>query len=66
MSEYQKKYYESNKLKLSKKANEKFDCICCGGSYSRSTRARHQKSKKHVKVQQLQEAYQDLLPLYHQ
>ena len=66
MSEYQKKYYETNKKKLTVKANEKFSCICCGGSYSRSTKARHQKSKKHVKAQKLQEAYQDKIALYHQ
>ena len=72
-----KEYYQDNKLKISKKnkkyhqknklkRNEKHICICCGGKYTTNNWTIHQKTKKHVKAQQLQEQLQDLIPLYHQ
>jgi len=40
--DYQKKYKELNKIKL----NEKFNCEC-GGKYSRTHKANHEKTEKH-------------------
>ena len=56
------KYYKKNKIKI----NEKHVCICCDGRYTTGNWSRHQKTKKHVKAQKLQEQLQDLIPLYHQ
>lgn len=43
--EYQQKYREENTDKL----NEKFVCDVCGGAYSYKNKAKHQKTKKHIK-----------------
>ena len=75
--EYQKEYNKKNKLKILKrqkeynqknklKLKEKNICICCGGKYTTTNWSIHQKTKKHVKAQKLQEQLQDLIPLYHQ
>ena len=44
----QKEYRENNKNKIKKNANEKFDCPC-GGCYTRSHKAEHNKTNKHIK-----------------
>ena len=44
--EKRKKYYENNKNKISKIRNAKFDCNC-GGKYTHTQKARHNKSIKH-------------------
>lgn len=43
---YKQQYYQSNKVAIAQKANEKFSCEC-GGRYTRTNKALHKKSKKH-------------------
>jgi len=43
---YQRKYREANNETISAKAREKFDCKC-GGRYTRDTKRRHERTKKH-------------------
>ena len=45
-----KKYYQQNKEKLQKNQKEKIKCEICGSIFSRSNKARHYKTKKHMKV----------------
>jgi ribosomal protein S27AE len=42
-----KKYYEDKKEKISEKRKIKIDCRC-GSNYNLSTKARHERTKKHV------------------
>jgi len=60
-----KKYCQKNKEKI-KKRSKKYICVCCGGSYTTNNWCKHVKTKKHIKVQELQEEIQSLIPLYHQ
>ena len=41
------KYYEANKQVISEKANEKINCPC-GGQYTKSNKARHERSQTHL------------------
>ena len=41
--EYMTKYREDNKERI----NKKFNCVC-GGKYTRSNKAKHEKSRKHL------------------
>ena len=77
ISKKNKEYYQDNKLKILKrqkeydqknklKRKEKHICICCDGKYTTQNWPIHQKTKKHVKAQKLQEQLQDLIHLYHQ
>lgn len=47
--EYQKEYYEKNKEKI----NEKITCEC-GGRYSHQNKAKHLKTKKHLKFVEIE------------
>jgi len=47
MKEYQHKYYIDNKEQIQQKKNELIICPC-GGRYTRTHRARHLKTKKHI------------------
>ena len=44
--EERKKFYQENKDKIRKKQKEKFECEC-GGRFTTSSKARHQRTKKH-------------------
>jgi len=44
--EKNKEYYENHKKQINEKKKEKFICEC-GGSYTRSHKAEHEKTKKH-------------------
>jgi hypothetical protein len=44
--EYNKTYYETNKERLKEKAREKQTCVC-GGKYTMSHKAEHEKTYKH-------------------
>ena len=49
----QKQWYEDNKDKIKEKKKKKFTCEC-GGIYTQSNKARHFKTKKHLKyIEQL-------------
>ena len=43
--------YHRKRTEILEKANAKFTCEC-GGRYSYSTRARHMKTKKHLKYEE--------------
>ena len=45
--EYQHQYYTDNKEQIQQKRNELIVCPC-GGRYTRTHRARHMKTKKHI------------------
>ena len=47
-SNYKKQWNETNKEKVALKKGEKFSCDC-GGKYTHGAKARHFKSKKHLK-----------------
>ena len=46
-NEHSKVYHKENRETINKKQREKFDCEC-GGRYTRSGKARHMKTKKHL------------------
>ena len=46
-NEQSKVYHKENRETINKKQREKFDCEC-GGRYTRSSKARHMKTKKHL------------------
>lgn len=50
MVEYRKKYYETNKDRLT----SEIQCECCKGFYNLATKTRHLKSKRHLKCENLQ------------
>jgi hypothetical protein len=43
----QQEYYEDNKQKINEKKNERITCEC-GINYTRTHKARHETSKKHI------------------
>ena len=47
IKERQKQYTEKNKDKISERNNQKYNCILCGGKYTRKHKAQHEKSMKH-------------------
>ncbi len=46
IEEYQRQYRQDNKEELYQKAKQKFNCQC-GGKYTKTHKARHDKSQKH-------------------
>tara|TARA_B110000285_G_scaffold48000_1_gene54223 strand:- start:940 stop:1614 length:675 start_codon:yes stop_codon:yes gene_type:complete len=48
IKEYNKKYYDDNKEEIKLKSKVPHNCLC-GGKYTFSSKARHNKSKKHQK-----------------
>lgn len=46
--EYRKIYNKKNKIKLSIAKSTKYKCIC-GNTFNKSNKARHMKTKKHIK-----------------
>lgn len=45
-----KNYYDNNKIIINQKQNEHFDCIHCGGKYSKRNKSTHLKSIKHISI----------------
>ena len=43
-----KQYYKDNAVTIREKRNTKLDCVC-GGRYTRTNKARHEKTKFHIK-----------------
>jgi hypothetical protein len=50
-NEYSKQYRQLNKEKIKQNKNEMIDCAC-GKQYTRTHKARHMKSKKHIAYEQ--------------
>ena len=48
LNDYNKQYRLNNKNKCHEHKNEKFKCDICDGSYSRSNKSAHLKTKKHL------------------
>jgi len=45
--DYNKKYYESNKIKRLEHQKEKLHCDICNSNYARSHKSRHEKGIQH-------------------
>ena len=45
--EHFKQYYENNRESIAEKRNQKFNCIVCGGKYTKKHKTTHFKSRKH-------------------
>lgn len=50
IKEYKKEYYDTNKEKINEYNKEKFICSICNGRYTKSNKAQHLKTKKHIKI----------------
>jgi hypothetical protein len=50
-----KKYYKDNKEKISERKKIKIECGC-GSNYNLSTKARHERTKKHMEYIECQES----------
>jgi hypothetical protein len=60
IQEIQKQYREDNKDKLQQYKNEKHHCVC-GGKYTTSSKAKHFKTKRHLKYTNSVKAEEDEL-----
>ncbi len=49
-----RQYYSDNKEIIAEKKSEKFDCAC-GGKYTRTNKAQHEKSLRHIKSLEINE-----------
>ena len=63
LSQQKKDYYEQHKETITQTKNEKITCEVCGYIFSKSVKARHEKSQRHQKAKKIIQPEEEVEPV---